>query len=147
MRVLVLLLAVLTVSSCSTYNEDQLNGFDKEIKEYLQKNNIDCESSDSGLHYKILSKGEGQPVQVKDRISFSYTGSLLNGTVFDKQEEPVSFQVSELIGAWKEIVLKLNEGGEAYLVAPPQLGYGARELDDIPANSILVFTLKVHEVE
>lgn len=147
MRFLLVLSLLMAMSSCETYNDDQLNDFDAKIKSHIEKNSIDCESSDSGLYFKILKEGEGQRVQSKDRISFTYNGTFLNGETFDEQSEPVSFYVADLIGAWKEIVLKLNEGGEAYLISPPQLGYGSRNLDKIPANSILVYTLKVHKVE
>jgi FKBP-type peptidyl-prolyl cis-trans isomerase len=51
--------------------------------------------------------------------------------------------VKDLIGAWKEIMLELKPGAKAFLVAPPSLGYGDRQLDDIPANSILVFNMEV----
>lgn len=141
------LFLVLLLFSCKTYNEDQLNDFDETIQEYIKEKGIDCEASGSGLYYKIEKQGDGLRVQAKDRISFTYKGSFLDGKVFDEQKEPVTFTVGELIGAWKETVLKLNEGGEAFLVAPPQLGYGSRDLDDIPPNSILVYTLKVHTVE
>lgn len=147
MRNLLILLITIVLASCSTYDEKQIQDFDQEIVSYIEKNKLELENSESGLHYRIINPGEGERVQAKDKISFTYKGSFLDGTVFDEQKEPVSFYVSELIGAWKEIVLKLNEGGEAYLIAPPQLGYGARNLDDIPPNSILVYTLKVHQVE
>lgn len=138
---------VLLLFSCKTYNEDQLDDFNATIQKYIKEKGIDCEASESGLYYKIEKQGDGLHVQAKDRISFTYKGSFLDGKVFDEQKEPVTFAVGELIGAWKEIVLKLNEGGEAFLIAPPQLGYGSRDLDDIPPNSILVYTLKVHTVE
>ena len=140
-------LIVFALFSCKTYNEDQLNDFDVQIQKHLKENKLDLATSESGLYYKIEKQGQGLRVLAKDRISFTYKGSFLDGKIFDEQNEPISFAVSELIGAWKEIVLKLNEGGEAFLIAPPQLGYGSRELDDIPPNSILVYTLKVHSVE
>jgi FKBP-type peptidyl-prolyl cis-trans isomerase len=55
--------------------------------------------------------------------------------------------VKDLIGAWKEIMLELKPGATAFLIAPPYLGYGQHELDDIPANSILVYTLTIHNVK
>lgn len=147
MRSLYFLFLSLLIISCSTYNDDQISDFDTEISTHVEKNHLDCERSESGLYFNIISEGTGERVQAKDKISFSYKGTFLDGSVFDEQKEPISFYVSDLIGAWKEIVLKLNEGGEAFLIAPPQLGYGERNLDDIPPNSILVYTLKVHNVE
>ena len=137
----------LLLFSCNTYSEDQLKDFDTTIKTFLNQKKIECIASESGLYFKIEEQGEGTRIHAKDRISFTYKGTLIDGNVFDEQTEPVTFAVIELIGAWKEIVLKLNEGGKAFLVAPPQLGYGSRSLNKIPPNSILVYTLKVHRVE
>ncbi len=137
----------LGLSSCATYTEEQKDAFDEEIQAYIQKNKIDCKRSASGMYFNILNPGNGPKIQYKDRVSFTYTGKLLNGKVVDKQTTPVEFQVEELIGAWQEIMLKLRPGGKAFLIAPPQLGYGEHELDDIPQNSILIFEMEVHEVK
>lgn len=135
------------VTACTTYSEEDKRGFDEEIKAYLKKEGIECTRASSGLYYKILEEGEGELIQYKDLVSFTYTGKLLNGTIVDEQKEPVEFQVDQLIGAWKEIMLHLRPGGKAYLVAPPQLGYGDHDLNDIPPNSILVFELEVVAVK
>ena len=63
--------------------------------------------------------------------------------IFDEQIEPVEFKLEQLIACWKEVILELNEGGEAFIVSPPNLGYGDHKLEDIPQNSILVFQLKI----
>jgi FKBP-type peptidyl-prolyl cis-trans isomerase FkpA len=146
-RLLLLSVLFLAVTGCQTYSEKDKEGFDKEIKAYLDKKGIDCVKSPSGLYYKILEPGEGEYIQFQDVVSFSYKGYFLNGEVFDNEKKPVEFKVKDLIGAWKEIMLELKPGGKAFLVAPPHLGYGDRELDDIPANSILVFDMEVHEVK
>lgn len=148
MKFLVVLLAFLTLTSCGpTYSEEEKSNFDTEIEAYLKKNNIKCERSSSGLYFKIIEQGTGRKIKYGDRVSFTYKGELLDGTVFDKQTKPIEFDVDVLIAAWKETMLMLNEGGKAYLVTPPHLGYGTHELDDIPANSILVFTMEVVEVK
>lgn len=142
-------LFVLTLGlfSCSTYSDDELNDFDKNISDYLTEKDIKCERSESGLYFNILEEGEGDYIQFRDRVSFTYKGEFLDGKVFDESGDTLSYKVSELIGAWKEIMLQLKNGGEAFLVAPPQLGYGTHNLDDIPANSVLVFNMKVIDVE
>ena len=132
---------------CKTYNEEEKQSFDGKIKTYLEKKGINCLRSDSGLYYTILEPGEGKNIQFEDIVSFSYTGSFINGQKFDQQKKPVEFAVKNLIGAWKEIMLELKSGAKVFLVAPPQLGYGEHELDDIPANSILVYEITVHGVK
>lgn len=146
MKYLGLLILLISIVSCKTYSDDELNKFDTTIQEYINTNNIDCERSSSGLYYKITKEGEGRKIQYTDVISFTYSGKLLNGKQFDKQTKPVEYKVEQLIGAWKEIMLELKKGGEAYLIAPPQLGYGTNDLDDIPENSILIFEIQVIDV-
>jgi FKBP-type peptidyl-prolyl cis-trans isomerase FkpA len=148
MRVFLGVTVLLTVlfSSCATYTEEEKSDFDSRIKTYLEKKNIQCQRSSSGLYYKIIEPGEGPQIQLQDEVTFTYKGTFLNGKVFDSPETPVTFQVQQLIAAWKEIMLQLKPGGKAFLVSPPQLGYGEHELDDIPANSVLVFELEVVSV-
>lgn len=147
MKYLGLIILLLTFSGCKTYSDDELSSFDKQIESYLKKNNIECQRSSSGLYYNIIKEGEGRTIQFKDVVSFKYTGKLLDGTLFDKKTKPIEYKVEQLIGAWKEIMLELKEGGEAYLISPPQLGYGTHDLDDIPSNSILIFEIEVIEVK
>jgi len=141
----VLFLGIL-LSACSTYSDDQKTDFDDRIKSYLKKKEMKYTRSSSGLYYKILEPGEGDLIKLKDEVAFTYKGSLLNGKVFDEAKDPVTFQVQQLIGCWKEVMLYLRPGGKAFIVAPPQLGYGEHDLEDIPPNSILVFELEVKSV-
>ncbi|MCR9173101.1 MAG: FKBP-type peptidyl-prolyl cis-trans isomerase [bacterium] len=146
-RIVVISLLGLLLFSCGeTYSKEERNEFDERIERYLKKKKIKCTRSSSGLYYKILNPGEGDLIKLKDRVSFTYKGTFLSGKVFDEQIEPVEFDVQTLIGAWKEVMLHLRPGGKAFLVTPPQLGYGEHDLDDIPPNSILVFELEVKSV-
>ena len=147
MKLILFFIACITLTACSTYSEDDKSNFDQQIEKYLKKNNKKCKRSSSGLYYTIIEQGEGRKIKYNDIVSFTYKGELLDGTVFDKQTKPIEYKVDVLIAAWKEIMLELNEGGKAFLVAPPHLGYGTHELDDIPPNSILVFTMEVKEVK
>jgi FKBP-type peptidyl-prolyl cis-trans isomerase FkpA len=147
MKILILFFSLLLLTACTTYSEDDKSNFDTQIEAYLKKNNKACERSSSGLYYNIIEQGEGREIKYGDRIAFTYKGELLDGTVFDKRTKPIEFDVDILIAAWKEAMLMLNEGGKAYIVAPPHLGYGTHELSDIPANSIIVYTLEVVKVK
>jgi FKBP-type peptidyl-prolyl cis-trans isomerase FkpA len=146
-RIGYLMISLFLVSGCHTYSDSDKSAFDKNISEYLHKKGIECTKSPSGLYYKIIRQGKGETIQFQDVVSFCYKGYFLNGEVFDHVKKPVEFQVKDLIGAWKEIMLELKPGSSVYLVAPPQLGYGDRELDDIPANSILVFEMEIINVK
>ena len=147
MKFLYLFVLLLALSSCSTYSDEQLLDFDQQIESYLSDENIECERSESGLYYKIIDQGEGKEIKYKDLISFKYRGELLNGLVFDEQKEPIEFKLEQLIACWKEIILELNVGGKAFIVSPPQLGYGDHDLQNIPENSILTFEIEVVSVK
>ena len=147
MKIIFLAILVVTLFSCNTYSDNQIEDFDTEIKTYIKKNKIEYESSVSGLYFKIKEEGDGDYIQAKDVVSFTYKGTFLNGEVFDEQTSPVEFGVVELIAAWKEIMYKLKVGGKASLICPPQLGYGNHDLDDIPANSILLYQIEIINVK
>jgi FKBP-type peptidyl-prolyl cis-trans isomerase FkpA len=141
------LLTLLVLAGCRTYSDDDKQNFDKQIKEYLKSKNIVCKRSDSGLYYKIIEEGSGNSIRFQDIVTFKYEGRLINGEMFDNQKEPIEFKVRDLIGAWKEIMLELKPGAKAFLVAPPQLGYGDHKLDDIPQNSILIYEIEITDVK
>lgn len=141
------LLVLFFLTGCQTYSNDQKNEFDDEIQAYIKDKGLDLERSESGLYFKILDKGDGDEVLFRDKVAFKYRGEFLNGKVFDEQKEPIEYNVDILIGAWKEIMLELNEGGKAFIIAPPTLGYGENDLEAIPPNSILVYNLEVVETK
>ena len=129
--------------SCSTYSDEEILNFDKEINEHIQEKSLDFEKSGSGLYYKIIHEGKGDYIQISDSVQFTYEGSILNGEMFDKQTKPITFKVQDLIQGWKEIILISKPGTEVELIVPPHLGYGNYDLDDIPPNSTLFFKMKI----
>ena len=147
-HLLLILIGFVLLSGCSTYSEDEIDEFDKEIQAYIKKNKLETTRSESGVYYTIIEEGEGKNIQFRDLVSFKYKGTFLDGKVFDEQlNEPVEYHVNELIGAWKEVMLMLKKGGKAFLITPPKMGYGDHQLEDIPANSILVFEVEIVDVK
>lgn len=147
MKLLVFFLP-LALLACKTYSDDDKANFEAEIKSYIKENNIEGLSrSGSGLYYKIEQQGADRTIQYKDRVHFKYVGKLTNGKEFDNQlAEGQTFYVQELIPAWKEIMFELGEGGKAYIISPPHLGYGDHELEKIPQHSILIYEIEIVEV-
>jgi len=101
----------------------------------------------SGVQYRVLNAGRGtsrHPTPA-DYVTVDYEGSLLNGQVFDTTAKrgPATYQLKTLIPAWIEVVQQMQEGDEWMVWAPPSLGYGAKQVSAIPANSVLVFRLKL----
>ena len=107
-------------------------------------------TTESGLQYKILKQGESDKPAISDNVTVHYTGSLLNGTVFDssvERDEPVTFNVDGVIPGWTEVLQLMNLGSKIITWIPSELGYGAQGQGPIKPNSTLVFELELLSIE
>jgi peptidylprolyl isomerase len=87
----------------------------------------DATTTDSGLAYKMLEKGEGdiQPGP-NDRVTVHYTGWTTDGKMFDsshKRGRPATFGLNQVIAGWTEGLQKLAVGDRARLWIPEALAY------------------------
>ena len=100
----------------------------------------------SGLQYKIVTAGNGVKPSKDDTVTVEYTGSLINGTVFDstdKTGKPATFQVSQVIPGWTEALQLMPAGSTWEVYIPANLAYGARSIGGpIGPNETLIF--KIH---
>lgn len=107
-------------------------------------------TTDSGLQYEVLTAGEGELASPDDTVTVHYTGSLLDGTVFDssvERGEPATFALNRVIPGWTEGVALMNVGSKYKLYIPAELGYGAQGAGaDIPPNSTLVFEIELLDI-
>ncbi|EJD03152.1 FKBP-like protein [Fomitiporia mediterranea MF3/22] len=105
----------------------------------------------NGLKVKDAKTGTGKAAKKGDMISMRYIGKFTNGKVFDQntQGKPFTFKLGagEVIKGWDEGIAGMQAGGERLLIVPPNLGYGARKIDGIPANSTLRFECKLLEIK
>lgn len=141
---LLLLIASLTFASCEKDDEKQDRIDRKKIIDYLEKNSLVAEETESGLFYIIEEEGSGSHPTLSSFIKVHYKGSLLNGYVFDTtegQSEPATFMLSNLIKGWREGIPLFKKGGKGKLFVPSSLGYGSASYPDIPANSVLIFDI------
>ena len=96
--------------------------------------------------------GTGTEAMAGDSVTVEYVGELTDGTVFDSTQshgQPFTFPLGkgQVIAGWDEGVLGMKVGGERVLVIPASLGYGAQAVGPIPANSTLVFDIKLDSVQ
>ena len=101
----------------------------------------------SGLYYRDLVVGTGEPVVAGKEVSVHYSGSFPDGRVFDANQgsdPPFAFVpgAGGVIGGWEEGVVGMRVGGKRQLIVPPELGYGASDYGPIPGGSILFFTVE-----
>ena len=116
-------------------------------KEFLAKNakkeNVDTTAS--GLQYTIISEGAAEKVAPQDTVWVNYKGTLLDGTVFDENEN-TQFVANRVIRGWTEGLGLLGEGGKAILYIPADLAYGERGNRGIEPNATLIFDVEVLKV-
>jgi FKBP-type peptidyl-prolyl cis-trans isomerase FklB len=104
----------------------------------------------SGLQYKIITPGEGDSPADNDMVSVHYTGTLIDGTVFDSSRErgePIEFPVNGVIPGWTEALKLMKPGARYMLYIPSNLAYGDKKTGPIPAGSTLIFDVELLEFE
>jgi len=104
----------------------------------------------SGLKYSDLVEGSGASPKKGQIVSVKYTGSLINGKVFDSSEKPgrkpleFPLGMARVIPGWDEAIATMKVGGKRHLIIPPKLGYGASgQGEDIPPNATLIFDIEL----
>ena len=79
---------------------------------------------------------------------FATKKSGANGLPANKKGKPFSFTIGDgsVIRGWDIGVTGMQAGGERRVTIPADLAYGKKGFGQIPANSQLVFDLKLLEI-
>jgi FKBP-type peptidyl-prolyl cis-trans isomerase len=107
-------------------------------------------TTQSGLQYEVLVAGTGKSPKATETVVVNYTGWLTNGTMFDSSHargEPSACPLPRMMRGWIEGLQLMKEGGTFLFSVPPELGYGSKDKDQIPANSTLVFLVELVAVK
>lgn len=150
---LILLLSGLALASCDkgTPNDcpaEEIKANESEmaaLEQYIKHNSVEADFDERGFYYKIDAPGTGANAKACSKVTVSYKGWLTNGTVFDEAKE-VNFELSKLILGWRAGIPLLAKDGRITLYLPPSLGYGTRGSYQIPANSILIFSIELKAI-
>jgi len=145
-------------NAITTFNEYQkkamvaLKEQEKKQVEALEKLTKDATTTESGLKYIILKKGEGDTPYPGQTVRVHYSGFLPNGTKFDSsydRNQPFEFVLGgRVIQGWNEGVQLLNKGAKAKFIIPPDLAYGSRGAGGvIPPNATLIFDVELLEID
>lgn len=100
-----------------------------------------------GLQYKVIKAGTGPKPTKDDSVTVEYTGTLIDGKVFDSTErsgKPVTFKVTQVIPGWTEALQMMNQGSEWEVYIPASLAYGEKGVGGpIGPNQTLIFKIKL----
>ncbi|WP_422139866.1 FKBP-type peptidyl-prolyl cis-trans isomerase [Endozoicomonas sp. ALC020] len=120
---------------------------------FLEKNQNEegVMTTESGLQYKILEKGEDSDhPTATSKVKVHYHGTLINGQVFDSsvdRGQPISFGLNQVIPGWTEGLQRMSVGDKFRLFIPANLAYGSGGAGKIPGNSALIFDVELLGIE
>ncbi|CAO2593198.1 Peptidyl-prolyl cis-trans isomerase FKBP3, partial [Lemmus lemmus] len=89
-----------------------------------------------------------------DIVHCWYTGTLLDGTVFDTNIQTSSKKnfkvgIGKVIRGWDEALLTMSKGEKARLEIEPEWAYGKKGQPDakIPPNAKLIFEVELVDID
>jgi len=113
---------------------------------YLAKNKsaAGVKTTASGLQYQVLSQGTGARPGPNDTVKVNYTGTFVNGEVFDSSSKnnppgPTAIPLARVIPGFREGLQLMQVGGHYKFFIPPNLAYGAEPNRPFPPNATLIF--------
>ncbi len=108
------------------------------------------ETTASGIQFRTIEAGEGDPIKLVDGALIEYEGRLPDGTVFDSTagRGPAPLLPAQVIPGFSEALQKMQTGGRYAVRIPAALAYGASGTPDgkIPPNSDVLFDIHIVQI-
>ena len=121
---------------------------------FLAKNKTQpgVKTTASGLQYKVISQGSGPRPGANDTVDVNYTGTFVNGEVFDASAKhdkggPASIPLANVIPGFREGLMLMQTGGHYKLFIPSNLAYGAQPQNGFPPNEAIIFDVTLVKTE
>jgi FKBP-type peptidyl-prolyl cis-trans isomerase FkpA len=154
-RALTAVALMLALGAVATACDGDPAGIDVRDVTFAPELGIDLDAmtrSSNGLYHQDLEEGTGATALAGRSVAVLYQGWLPDATLFDERQNdanPFRFRLGAgmVIAGWDQGVQGMRAGGVRRLVIPPALGYGDRPVGSIPANSVLVFEIRLLSVD
>ncbi|MFD2784831.1 FKBP-type peptidyl-prolyl cis-trans isomerase [Hymenobacter rubripertinctus] len=122
------------------------------IAAYIRDNSLTgFQRRESGLYVAITRPGTGANALDGQIVKVLYTGTTLDGKVFDSNLTTLGFPFQlgngSVIAGWDEAFKLFNKGSKGTLLIPSGLAYGASGRGAIPPNAVLRFEVEVVDIK
>lgn len=101
----------------------------------------------SGLKYIVIKEGTGAKPASSSNVKVHYTGTFLDGKVFDSSVQrgtPIDFGLNQVIKGWTEGVQLMTVGSKYKFFIPYALAYGEQGYPGaIPPKADLIFEVEL----
>ena len=132
---------------------DQVSAQNKsEGAAFLAKNKSQpgVHTTSDGLQYKVITQGTGPKPKATDTVQINYTGSFVNGQVFDASAQhgsgPAKLDLNNVFPGFKEALMLMPTGSHYQFVIPSDLAYGADPKNGFQPNATLIFDVTLVKI-
>lgn len=122
---------------------------DRNVKEYIQKNNLNMTEDDFGYHYQVVEPGKGSPLDYSEEVPVILSIKSLDGKYSSVDTFGYENRVFRHLGYIGPEAVRLalkehlkNKNGTIRLILPSRLAFGRNGSGDIPGNASLDMTVK-----
>ena len=105
--------------------------------------------SDTGLEFRAMKDGSGQPIGANDVAIMDYILSTDDGTVFDSSEVhggPQQFAMAGVFPGFAEAMAKMREGGRYHFTMPKSLAFTGGQTPPGFTGEHLTFDVQVRKI-
>ena len=130
--------------------EIELISIDEQGPEKPSTEGIEPTTTESGVKYWDIEKGEGESPSAIDRIKMDYSGWVDSGRLAWSSfgtGRPFDGPMSAMPEGWAEGVRSMKAGGRRVIAVPAALAFGERGSQGIPPNSDMLFDVHLLEVK
>jgi FKBP-type peptidyl-prolyl cis-trans isomerase FkpA len=124
---------------------------DRNVKEYIQRNNLNVtEYQNTGIFYQIISPGTGPEVDYSDMVPAIITTRSLDGKYLSLDTFSVANRYYNFLGYYNPEAIRLGirevlkkSNGTIRIIVPSRLAFGRNGSGTIPGNASLDMTVRV----
>lgn len=140
------------------YTDERHEREQKEMAQFIADNHIATKPTASGLYLTVITQGKGPYPKDGDSVVVHYTGTFLNGTVFDsstRDGRPFGFTMGtkKVIEGWEQGIKMMRQGTKASLLIPSSLAWDSAGVQDsrtgkffIPPYAPVLFDIQLIDI-